>query len=166
VGTKFEQAQAYTADPLTVMEMLRDPAFVELKCQRTGSRETTVEITDGSDGTVTISTVRVLPANLPAVAKPFVGETLTVTEVQVWSAPGQDGTRTAEVTVGFSAPITFKADMTLASDGEASVVTTRGEFTANVPFVGGKIENVAVGETARYLNVEEKVGHEWLTQRG
>jgi hypothetical protein len=147
VATKFHYEQSYDADPSTVWAMLSDPAF----------------ITD--DGGCTLTSTRVLPANLPAVAKPFVGDTLTVKETQVWTAPAPDGSRTATTSVEFSAPMSFIADMTLTPSGTGSVVTTHGDFTASVPFVGGKIEGVAVHETTRYLEKEQLVGREWLAGR-
>lgn len=43
-----------------------------------------------------------------------------------------------------------------------TTITTRGKFTASVPFIGGKIEKVAAEQTQRYLVAEERVGNEWL----
>jgi hypothetical protein len=162
VATKFHFEQGYEADPSTVWAMLSDPAFITAKCDRTGSMETTVDVTDDGQGGFTLTSTRVLPANLPAVAKPFVGETLTVTETQVWTAPAADGSRTAQTTVTFSAPMSFTADMALRPSEAGSTVVTDGEFKANVPFVGGKVEGVAVHETTRYLEKEQLVGGEWL----
>lgn len=164
VARKFHYEQAYGADPATVWAMLRDPDFITAKCARTGSMQTTVDVTEGDDGGVTLTTTRVLPANLPSVAKPFVGETLTVTEVQVWSAPAADGSRTATTTVDFHAPMSFSAAMALVATADGSAVTTDGEFKASVPLVGGKIESVAADETSRYLEKEQQVGTEWLSR--
>lgn len=163
VAKKFHFEQTYEADPARVWAMLSDPAFITAKCERTGSMETTVDVTETDDGGCILTCTRVLPANLPAVAKPFVGDTLTITEVQVWTAAGPDGSRTATTTVDFGAPMTFSADMALTATAGGSSVTTDGEFKASVPFVGGKIEGVASDETTRYLEKEQLVGREWLT---
>jgi hypothetical protein len=162
VATNFHYEQTYSADPATVWAMLSDPAFITAKCERTGSRETTVEVLDTGDGGWLLVSTRVLPANLPAVAKPFVGDTLTITERQVWTAAAEDGSRTATTTADFGAPIVFSADMVLMVTATGSAVTTSGAFKANVPFVAGKIEGVAVNETSRYLDKEQLVGEEWL----
>jgi hypothetical protein len=45
-----------------------------------------------------------------------------------------------------------------------STITSRGTFTANVPFIGGKIEKVAAEQTQRYLSAEERVAGEWLAR--
>jgi hypothetical protein len=163
VATKFHFEQAYGADPATVWAMLSDPAFITSKCERTGSRETTVDVTSADDGGATLTSKRVLPANLPSVAKPFVGDTLTVTEVQAWGPAASDGSRSGTTTVDFGAPMAFSATLTLVATADGSTMTTHGEFKASVPFVGGKIEKVAADETTRYLEKEQQVGQEWLS---
>jgi hypothetical protein len=45
-----------------------------------------------------------------------------------------------------------------------TTITTRGAFSANVPFIGGKIEKVAAEQTQRYLTAEERVAGEWLSR--
>ena len=61
VATKFEHEQSFTADPATVMAMLKDPAYVQEKGERTGSHDITVEVTDAPDGGVVISSTRSMP---------------------------------------------------------------------------------------------------------
>ena len=146
------------------MAMLKDPDYIRLKCDRTGSLETTVDVQDGPDGGCVISTTRVLPAKVPAAAKKFVGETIKVTEVQDWASPAADGSSSATGTVGFDAPLSFTATITLAPSGDGTVVRTQGSFKAGVPFIGGSIEGSAADLTTKYLNVEETVGNEWLAR--
>lgn len=164
MATKLEFEQNYAADPSAVMTMLRDPEFIREKCDRTGSRKTTVDVQESSDGGCVLTSIRVLPAKVPAAAAPFVGETLTVTETQTWSAPAADGSATATVAVDFGAPMTFTSAMTLDGSAGATVVRTTGQFKASIPFVGGKIEGAAKEQTEAYLQVEERVGNEWLAR--
>ncbi len=164
VATRLQHDQRFPSDPTTVMTMLRDPAFIELKCQRTGSLETTATIEDTADGGCVITSTRVLPSQVPAAARSFVGDTITVTEVQTWTAPGADGSATATVTVDFAAPMAFAGTLTMSPDGEATTVRTDGEFKASVPFVGKSIEKSVAEQTAKYLTVEETVGGEWLSR--
>lgn len=166
MATPFTHEQAYDRDPATVMAMLQDVDFIRAKCERTGSLETTATVTPTDDGGCTIVSTRVLPAEVPAAAKAFVGETLTITETQVWTAPGPDGSRSAQVSVDFGAPMAFSSTMTLEPSGTGTRVHTQGSFKASVPFVGGKIESSAAEQTARYLDKEQLVGNEWLAARG
>ena len=72
-----------------------------------------MEVTDTPDGGVTISSTRTMPADVPSYAKSFVGDSLTVTEVQVWGPVGPDGSSRADVTVDFNAPISYKGSITM-----------------------------------------------------
>ena len=144
--------------------MLKDPEFIRLKCDRTGSRETTADVQESADGGCILISVRVLPSKVPAAVAPFVGETITVTETQTWVAPDPDGAASATVAVDFGAPMTFTSTMTLVGSGAGTVVHTTGQFKSSIPFVGGKIEGTAKEQTEAYLEVEERVGNEWLSR--
>jgi hypothetical protein len=162
VATKLVYEQNFAGEPAVVMAMFRDPAYVQEKGERTGSHGVTVEVVDTDDGGVAITSMRTMPSNVPSFAAPFVGETLTVTEVQTWGPPADDGSATAAVTVAFSAPISYHGSIVLTAGASGSIARTEGEFKAGVPFVGGKIEKVASEQTERYLVKEETVGAEWL----
>ena len=161
MAKEFTYRQSFDGDPLTVFAMLRDPEYVQAKCDATGSLETTAEVSDASDGTVTIVSTRVLPAQVPDVARKFVGDTISATETQVWSAAAPDGSRTATVEVEFSGPLGFTGTLSLRPAGQGTEVITDGKFKASVPFVGGTIESEAAKQTERYLGAEERVASEW-----
>jgi hypothetical protein len=161
MAKEFTYRQSFDGDPLTVFAMLRDPEYVQAKCDATGSLETTAEVSDASDGTVTIVSTRVLPAQVPDVARKFVGDTISATETQVWSAAAPDGSRTATVEVEFSGPLGFTGTLSLRPAGQGTEVVTEGKFKASVPFVGGTIESEAAKQTERYLGAEQRVASEW-----
>ena len=104
MAKEFTYRQSFEADPATVFAMLRDPEYVQVKCAATGSLETTVEVNATPHDAVTITSTRVSPADVPAPAKKFVGETISATETQKWSAASPDGSRTADVSVSVSSP--------------------------------------------------------------
>jgi len=161
MAKEFTYRQSFDGDPLTVFAMLRDPEYVQAKCDATGSLETTAEVSDATDGTVTIVSTRVLPAQVPDVARKFVGDTISATETQVWSAAAPDGSRTATVEVEFSGPLGFTGTLSLRPAGQGTEVVTEGKFKASVPFVGGTIESEAAKQTERYLGAEQRVAKEW-----
>ena len=105
MANEFTYRQSFEADPATVFAVLRDPEYVQVKCAATGSLETTVEVNATPHDAVTITSTRVLPADVPAPAKKFVGETISATETQEWSAASPDGSRTADVSVNLSSPL-------------------------------------------------------------
>ena len=164
MATSFTHEQRYGADPATVMAMLADPAFVERKCARTGSIDTTVDVDEPGDGTVVISATRVLPVpdSMPGAARKLVGDTITVKEVQTWTAPSADGSRTAAVAADFGGQVSFTATMALAPAESGSAIAVDGSLKAGIPFIGGKIEQIVAEQTVRYLDEEQRVGTEWL----
>ena len=161
MAKEFTYRQSFEADPVSVFAMLRDPEYVQAKCAATGSLETTAEVSEAGDGSVTIVSTRVLPAEVPDVARKFVGETISATETQVWSSAAADGSRTAQVEVEFSGPLGFTGTLSLHPAGHGTEVVTEGKFKASVPFVGGTIESEAAKQTERYLGAEERVAAEW-----
>ena len=161
MAKEFTYRQSFGGDPVAVFAMLRDPEYVQAKCAATGSLETTAEVSEAGDGTVTIVSTRVLPAQLPEVARKFVGDTISATETQVWSPAAADGSRTATVEVEFSGPLAFAGTLSLHPAGHGTEVVTEGKFKASVPFVGGTIESEAAKQTERYLGAEERVAAEW-----
>ena len=165
--TDFSHTQTFPTDSETLFKLLANEDFILAKCAATGSLSATASVSGEPDGAVTLVSTRILPADLPGPAKSLVGDTITVTETQIWTPPDANGARTAQVRVEFSGPMKFEGNLKLTpaqvgtSPSETSVTTT-GKFTASVPFIGGKIEKVAAEQTARYLNAEERVARERL----
>ena len=164
VATSFSFDQEFAADPATVLAMLRDPAYVQHKAERTGGTGVSVAVAPGDDGGFTLTCTRSLPAEVPSYAKSFVGDTITVSEVQVWSAAGVDGSASATATVDFHAPVAYTGSVELAASGTGTVARNRGEFKANVPFVGGKVERLVAEQTQRYLAKETEIAADWLAR--
>jgi hypothetical protein len=155
-------SQTYDFPPAAVREMISDPDFIAERATRTGSTSVDIEVAEEPNGSTTVIVERVMPANVPSYAKSFVGETLTITERQEWAVPAADGTGTAVATAEFSAPLTFTGSMSITADGSTTTVRTFGEYKASVPFVGGKVEEMAKDQTIRYLTKEQEIGRSWL----
>ncbi len=162
MGTDFTVMQTYTASPMRVHAMLTDEKFVTFRAENTGAISSTSSVTAGTDGACTVLSARVLPANVPSFAAKMIGETLTVTETQSWPALSGAGTAVVPVKVEFSAPISFAGTMSLAPSGDGTQITVSGTFKASIPFVGGKVEQLAKETTEKYLGKENKLGEQWL----
>ncbi len=162
VATSFSFDQEFPADPATVRAMLSDPAYVRHKAESTGGSEVSVEVTPHEDGGLTLTCSRKLPAEVPSYAKSFVGDAITVTEVQEWDAPAADGSTTARATVDFHAPVAYEGTVELVPTATGSVARNRGSFKASVPFVGGKVERLVAEQTQRYLAKETEIAAEYL----
>ena len=164
MATDLTYEQRFAADPATVMAMLRDPEYVREKGERTASHDITVDVTDTADGGVVITSSRGMPADVPAYAAALVGDTIRITEVQTWTPLATDGFATAVVTVAFNSPIAYRGMISLAGGPSGSLAHNAGQFKANIPFLGGKVERVAAEQTLRYLAKEVTVAAEWLSR--
>lgn len=162
MSTTLDVVQAFPADAFRTFAVLTNREYIEAKCVATGSLSTKIEISGDVSSAITVRTERLLPANVPAVAKSFVGETIEVTETQEWSAPDGDGSRSAIVIVVFSGPLRFEGTADLRPTATGCTIHTRGRLKAKVPFVGGTIEEEAARQTEKYLRTEEALAAEWL----
>ena len=81
----------YDADPATVFGMLTDADFQERKCAATGALDHEVEIEEYDDGSAAIRTSRTMPTDqVPDFVRTFVGQTLTVVQVDDWQPAAAD----------------------------------------------------------------------------
>lgn len=157
----------YAADPKTVFSMLIDEEFLARKAVATGALSHEVSATSRDDGGVTVRVQRILPAQLPDFVKRFVGETLDVVQTDDWGPDEGDGARSGRFTVEIAgAPATMQGDLRLEADGETgSVESFDGEVKVSIPFVGGKIEQVAADAVLAAVKKEGQVGRAWLSER-
>jgi len=157
----------YDADPATVFAMLVDPDFQERKCAATGALDHDVEIEEYDDGGAAIRTRRTMPTDqVPDFVRTFVGQTLTVVQVDDWQGPAADGSRDGTVVVEIKgAPVRLAGSMTLRADGTGTRQTIDGDLKASVPLVGGRIEKAIEPALQAAIRVEQREGRAWLTKR-
>lgn len=139
--------------------MYADPEYAAIRRDALGATSATSTVEGDPAGEFTVRTELVLPTDrVPDVARRFVGSTLTVREVQSWSAPAADGSRTgtsALEVVGMPAGMT--GSTRLSADGDdASTLDIDGELTARVPLIGGRLEKAAVPYISSVLRVEQQ----------
>ena len=153
---RLTRREQLAADPEAVYAVLTDAEFQEAKCAAT---------TDGGGHTVAVTptgvghrvrTERQLPAaGLPEVAHSFVGDTLTVIETYDWGAAGPGGRREAVVDLHVKgAPLTLKGTLRLEPTGAGTTQVFDAELRANVPFIGGRLEQAAAGPIGAGVDIE------------
>lgn len=153
-----------------VFAMLRDPAYQELRCQRSGSLEHEVSIEEpvdeNTDGPTVVTRRRMPTDELPDVAKSLIGHTVDVVETTNWGPADPDGTREA----GFSltiehTPVNLVGGVHITSEnGMQTVHTVDGELSAHVPFIAGRIERAVTPLITRAIELEGQLGREWLRE--
>jgi hypothetical protein len=161
--TNMKFTQTYAADTSAVRSMLLDPEYIKARALATGALTVQHTLTVEPNGEVTLIITRTLPSEMPTFAAAIVGETLTITETQVWE-PEFLHQCFGKFSVTFSAPLTFNGSASITSDADNTVVTTEGDFKASIPFMGGKVENLAKEQTERYLRKEREFAQIWLDE--
>jgi Protein of unknown function (DUF2505) len=139
----------------------------ERACRESGALSHEVLIEHAADGGARVQVRRVMPARVPEIVRRFVGETISIDQVEQWSAPGPTGTRTAAVNVtvkGQPASMTGSMVLSPTPDGSSELVT--GEVKVAIPFLGRQIEPEIVKVIESALRIEQRVGQDWVRENG
>ena len=154
----------YAGSPLDVAAMLADPGFSDQVSARMGSTAATVDVRGEPAAAFTVTTVRTLPTDgFPDIARRFVGDSVDVRQVDDWSAPAGDGTRSGSITVEIvGAPLRLTGTMTLTPDGNGTRQSFDGDLRAGVPLIGGKLERAAEPAVHSAIRQQIAVGTTWF----
>lgn len=150
-----------------VYALFTDVAFQEAKCVATtdDANHYTVDVTGGPAGERVRTERHLRSDGLPDVARSFVGEHLTIIEVQTWSAAAGDGSRVSAVDMHVKgAPLTLKGTLRLEPAEGGTVKVLDLDLKAHVPFIGGKIEKAAAQPINAAIEIETDLIREWLAR--
>ena len=146
----------FAAPVETVFAMLTDRVFLRAVCLATDPVESDVTV----EGLHT-STRRVMPS--PSVVKRLAGPTLTIVDNITWDSTPVDGVRRGTTLVSVEGmPAEVVGTVTLAPGGRGSLLTYLGELTVRVPFLGPGIAKQAAPALLEALDVQQRVGDEYL----
>ncbi|MEC5200190.1 hypothetical protein RCH21_002433 [Arthrobacter sp. PL16] len=151
-------------DPATVLGVFTDEGFVRHMSEHVGGTLESLTVDGDTGGAFTLTAVRTMPTGrLPDMARKFVGETLSVTQTEQWSAPTADGSReaTLQMTVA-GVPLTVAAVQRLIAQGTDTVVDLQGNVSSSIPFLGSKIAGAAEPMIGKALNVQAAEARTWL----
>lgn len=155
-GMQLTAQQDFAAQPSQVAAMLTDREFLEKVCLASDAEKHSVTV-DGDHTTVS----RTLPA--PSSITKFTGSTITIVEDLAWSQAAPDGSRTAifKLTVP-GLPVEMLGTARLAAGGKGTRVDYSGALSVNIPFVGKKLEQSAAPAVLDGIDLEQRVGNDWL----
>ncbi|MEV0049748.1 DUF2505 domain-containing protein [Saccharopolyspora shandongensis] len=109
--------------------------------------------------------------SLPSVARTVVGGDLTIDRSESWRRE-EDGHYTGEIAAEIAgAPCSITGSMWLRdlvepAGAAVSEFVVSGSVRVNVPFLGGKLEDLIVDQVQKLLSDEEHFTTEWLARRG
>ena len=107
--------------------------------------------------------------SLPSVMRTVFGGDLLIDRSETWRF-AEEGHYTGEVAAaipGMPGSITgsmWLRDLASPSESQVSELVVEGRVRVNVPFVGGKIEDVVADQVQQLLAAEEQFTAEWLSQ--
>ena len=156
MSTRLNKVLTYDATAEAVTAMLDDQEFREavLERQRVMRGSATV---DGD--VVTIEQVRSAD-DIPSFAKKFVGDEILIVQTENWTSPTSADVRLAIP----GKPGEAVGTLELVESGGTTTESIDLDVTVKIPLVGGKIEQLIAGIISAALDVEQKVGREWLAR--
>lgn len=137
----------------------------EEACRESGALSYDVQIEQLADGGARVRVQRVMAPQVPDFIRRFVGESISIGQVEHWSPPGPSGARTAVVDVTVKGqPASMTGSMTLSPAPEGSTELVTGEVKVGIPFLGRQIEPEIVKVIEAALRIEQRVGQDWVRQ--
>ena len=141
-----------------VTESVRNEA-----CRRSGAKSWQVTVTPTADGGATVQVERTLTPSLPDYIAKLIGNSVTIRQVENWSGPAGDGSRTATVKLDIKGqPASMNGRAVLSPDGAGSTEVVTGDVKVAVPIIGRKFEPDIAKVIEAGMRIEQQVGDEWV----
>jgi Protein of unknown function (DUF2505) len=158
---RFSHGLRYDASPAAVLDMLADPTFREKVCVALDALRHEVTI-DGAGQGMTVVVDQTQPAQgIPSFARKVVGDELHVVQRESWRDD-----HSADLTVEIPGkPGRFTGTIELTEQGTGTVETVAGDVKVRLPMVAGKLESLIADLLEAALDIEQRVGQDWLTGR-
>jgi hypothetical protein len=138
----------------------------EEACRQSGALSYDVRIEQAADGGARVEVGRVMPAAVPDFVQRFVGDTISVRQVEDWSAPDGRGARRAQIRLTIQGqPASMVGTAELTPDGTGSSELVTGEVKVAIPLIGRRIEPEIVKVIEAALRIEQRVAEEWAQSR-
>lgn len=156
--------QTISAPVQKVIDTFTDEAFNRHVAQRGGATFVSQQIDGDTAGAFTVTTVRSMGADkLPEMAQKFVKNGLTITQVDTWSGPRENGSRDiqTEVSVG-SLPVSGSGTQKLTPRGESTEVTVDITVKSSIPLVGAKLASAAEPFVGKALSLQSREANNWI----
>ncbi|MDQ2837837.1 MAG: DUF2505 domain-containing protein [Actinomycetota bacterium] len=138
----------------------------EEACRQSGAISYEVSIAQNADGGARVQVDRVMAPEVPDFIKKFVGESISIRQIEEWGPPDAQGSRTASIKLTIKGqPATMVGSAVLAANGSGSKEVVTGDVKVAIPLLGRKIEPEIVKVIEAALRIEQRVGDEWVAQR-
>ncbi|HEX8305916.1 MAG TPA: DUF2505 domain-containing protein [Jatrophihabitans sp.] len=162
---RLETTSAATVEQIFASRV--EQSVRERACQESGALSFQVAIEQTPDGGARVQVQREMAPQVPDFIRRFVGDSISISQVEQWSPPGPTGVRTAVVNVIVKGqPATMTGSMVLSPAPKGSTELVTGEVKVAIPFLGRQIEPEIVKVIEAALRIEQRVGQDWVRQNG
>jgi hypothetical protein len=162
MSLKFHKQIRFAAPVAEVYAMLGDPAFREKVASEAGADSYDVTITpNGPDGFASVVETQQSSAELPGVARKFLGDHYTIRQEETWAEPDEGA---LDVTIP-GTPGMVGGVVALEADGDGTLQTVDADIKVGIPLIGGKVEKLIGQVLGNLLKLQERVGNDWLAGR-
>ena len=145
MSTQYEERQSFDQPPEKVLRMFSDRVYFERKYAASGGWDIKVLEHELSARRFRIkcSYQRKPDAEVPGFAKKFIGESVQVTQEDVWDLETATGRLSIEIR---NAPIRMSAEMQVAQEKGGCANLLQWTLNCPVPLLGGKLEQMLMDE--------------------
>lgn len=144
MATNHKDIQTFSQDADTILRLFTSREYFEQKYAQTTQSCEILECThSGNTFRIRARLKMRTEAPVPAFAKKFIGDTMTVIQQDTWDTQAQRGRLEIEI-VG--APISVSADMRLESAAQGATNTMDWTIACNIPLIGGKVEKMILND--------------------
>jgi len=157
-----ENRYAATVEQTFVSHITR--SVREEACRQSGAKSWSVDIAEAADGGARVQVDRTMSPELPDYIAKLIGGSVTIRQIEEWSAPAADGSRTATVKltiVGQPASMNGRAELVPTPDGGSKEVIT-GDVKVAVPIIGSRFEPEIAKVIEAGMRIEQRVGDDWV----
>lgn len=143
--THYEERQSFDQPKEKVLRMFSDRAYFEKKYAASGGWDIQVleHELEGKRFHIRCSYSRKPDAEVPSFARKLIGESVHVTQDDVWDLDKGTGVLTIEIR---NTPIRMSAQMRLVEEQGGCVNILRWTLSCSVPLIGGKLEAMLAKE--------------------
>lgn len=164
----FQESTTIDHRPAEVFAALVDEGYNRKITKGLGGELIAFERQGELSGPVTLTMVRTVPVSrLPEVvqkfASKFLGDKLRLEQLERWSAPAADGSRTAQLVYNVtSAKVSANIELQLLATGSGSEVQAAGSVECRIPLVGGRVAQAAEPRVGKVLTRQSREVTAWL----
>ena len=156
-----ENRYAATVEQTFVSHITR--SVREEACRQSGAKSWSVDIAEAADGGARVQVDRTMSPELPDYIAKLIGGSVTIRQIEEWSAPAADGSRTATVKLNIMGqPASMNGRAVLSPDGAGSREVITGDVKVAVPIIGSRFEPEIARVIEAGLRIEQRVGDEWV----